>query len=212
MPTPGSRMAADERRQQILRIAVQLFSQRGFSGTTTREIAQAAGVSEAMVFRHFATKQDLYAAIIDYKACTSNIGNDPGERFGEAIGAKDDRAVFYNLALDILRHHEEDNHFMRLLLNSALEGHELAEMFFERYIVNFHQFLIDYVRERQRDGAFRSVNPAFVVRAFIGMTVHHSLINNLWDKKNRLLPASNEEAAKQFTEILLNGVKINAER
>ena len=86
-------MAGEERKLQILRVAVRLFSQRGFSGTTTREIAQAAGVSEAMVFRHFATKQELYAAILDHKACTSPMG-DPGELVADAIARKDDRAVF----------------------------------------------------------------------------------------------------------------------
>ena len=44
----GARMAGEERRLQILRLAMRLFSQRGFRGTTTKEIAQAAGVSEAM--------------------------------------------------------------------------------------------------------------------------------------------------------------------
>ncbi len=66
----GARMAGEERRLQILRVAVSLFSERGFRGTTTREIALAAGVSEAMVFRHFATKEELYAAILDHKACS----------------------------------------------------------------------------------------------------------------------------------------------
>jgi TetR/AcrR family transcriptional regulator len=42
---------------------MRLFSQRGFRGTTTKEIAVAAGVSEAMVFRHFANKEVLYSAI-----------------------------------------------------------------------------------------------------------------------------------------------------
>ena len=54
-------MAGDERRLQILRVAVTLFAHEGFRGTTTKKIAQAAGVSEAMVFRHFATKEELYA-------------------------------------------------------------------------------------------------------------------------------------------------------
>src|ERR1700681_2661655 len=70
IPSPlGARMAGDERRMQILGCAVRLFSQRGFRGTTTKEIAQAAGISEAMVFRHFATKEELYSAILDHKAC-----------------------------------------------------------------------------------------------------------------------------------------------
>src|ERR671933_1039454 len=65
----GGRMAGDERRLQIARVAMRLFSERGFRGTTTKEIAQAAGVSEAIIFRHFATKEELYTAIIDYKGC-----------------------------------------------------------------------------------------------------------------------------------------------
>ena len=58
--TNVARMAGEERHLQILRVAMSLFSQRGFRGTTTKEIALAAGVSEAMVFRHFATKEELY--------------------------------------------------------------------------------------------------------------------------------------------------------
>ena len=62
------RMPAEDRRQQIIDVAVQLFSQKGFRGTTTKEIALAAEVNEAIIFRHFATKRELYAAIMDRKA------------------------------------------------------------------------------------------------------------------------------------------------
>ena len=65
-----------------------------------------------------------------------------------------------------------------------------------------------YIAERQRDGAMVKIDPAIVVRAFIGMIVHHSLNNNLWDPKRRLLKISNEEAAKHFADILLNGISI----
>ena len=72
-------MAAEDRRHQILHVAVTLFSQRGFGGTTTKEIAQAAGVSEAMVFRHYATKQELYSAILDHKACSGRSDESGGD-------------------------------------------------------------------------------------------------------------------------------------
>ena len=87
LPAIGGRMAGEERRLQILRIAVRLFSQHGFRGTTTKEIAQAAGVSEAMVFRHFATKEELYTAILDHKACEGGI-EDPCELVAEAVRQK----------------------------------------------------------------------------------------------------------------------------
>ena len=105
--TGGSRMSAEERKLQILRVAVRLFSQRGFGGTTTKEIAQAAGVSEAMVFRHYATKQELYSAILDHKACSGDSMN-PEQMVAEALKQKDDRGVFEQLALGALDHHECD--------------------------------------------------------------------------------------------------------
>ena len=205
----GARMAAEDRKLQILRVAVSLFSQKGFGGTTTREIAQAAGVSEAMVFRHFATKQELYTAILDHKACSGDAMN-PEEMVAEALKLKDDRAVFEQLALGALTHHECDPEFQRLLLHSALEGHELAEMFFEKFIRRVYELLGNYIAERQRDGAMVEMDPSIIVRCFIGMIIHHSLNNNLWDPNRRLLKISNEDAARHFTDVLLNGISVDA--
>ena len=209
LPVAATRMAGEERRLQILRIAVRLFSQRGFRGTTTKEIAQAAGVSEAMVFRHFANKEELYTAILDHKACEGGIEN-PCELVADAVERKDDRAVFETLAFSALEHHEHDREFLRLLLHSALEGHELAQMFWDRNLLQIYEFLGAYIQERQRDGVFRPLEPKIVVRAFIGMIIHHSLNNNLWDPQRRLLNITNEEAAREFTEILLRGIRTNS--
>jgi len=200
-----SRMAAEDRRHQILHVAVTLFSQRGFGGTTTKEIAQAAGVSEAMVFRHYATKQELYSASLDHNACSGDQMN-PEEMVAEALKQKNDRAVFEQLALGALEHHERDPEFQRLLLHSALEKHELAEMFFEKFLRRVYELLGGYIAERQRDGAMIKIDPAIIVRAFIGMIIHHSLNNNLWDPERRLLNISNQEAARNFTDILLGGI------
>ncbi|HEV8204774.1 MAG TPA: helix-turn-helix domain-containing protein [Pyrinomonadaceae bacterium] len=201
----SARMAGEERRLQILAVAVRLFSQKGFRGTTTKEIAQAAGVSEAMVFRHFATKEELYAAILDHKACSGDRF-EPEEMASDGIQRKDDRAVFESLALGALNHHEKDPEFQRLLLHSALEKHELAQMFFDKFVRRVYEFLGGYIRERQREGALIEMDPAVVVRCFVGMVMHHSLNNNLWDPSRRLVNISNESAARDFTDILLNGI------
>ena len=206
---PGARMAGEERREQIVRVAVSLFSNHGFRGTTTKEIAHAAGISEAMVFRHFATKEELYAAILDHKACSGSGSFEPEDMASEAIKAKDDRGVFESLALGALNHHDEDPEFQRLLLYSALEKHKLAEMFFDGFVRKVYDFLGGYISERQREGALIEIDPAIVVRCFIGMVMHHSLNNNLWDPKHRLLNISNEAAAKHFTDVLLNGIAVN---
>ncbi len=58
--TPVTRMSAEERRDSILRAAVPLFAKYGFKGTTTRQIAEAAKVSEALLYRHFPGKDAIY--------------------------------------------------------------------------------------------------------------------------------------------------------
>jgi hypothetical protein len=93
------------------------------------------------------------------------------------------------------------------MMYSALEGHDLARVFVEGFITRFYEFLSEYIRQRQADGVFREVDPRVVVRAFIGMFVHHSLNNILWDKEQKLLKISNEEAAREFTTILLQGIR-----
>lgn len=207
----AARMTGEDRRLQILRVAMRLFSQRGFRGTTTKAIALASGVSEAMVFRHFATKKELYSAILDHKACLHET-MDPLSVVAPAVAAKDDRAVFEGLALDALNQHDCDPEFHRLLLHSALEEHELAQMFWEKFVKRVYALLGGYIRQRQRDGAFTKVDPLIVVRAFIGMIVHHSLNNNLWDRKRKLLRVSNQTAAREFTNILLCGVEVKGGR
>lgn len=205
---PG-RMPADLRREQILRTAVDLFSQRGFKGTTTKEIAKAAGVSEAIIFRHFATKDELYGAILDSKSCHDGLRRFPWEGntvLQEAIRTRDDFAVFYNIALEAMENHQKDVGFMRLLFYSALEEHQLADRFFADFVSRVYGFIGEYIRDRQEEGAMRDIEPRIVVRAFLGMLIHHSLNNILWDKQRRLLDISTEEAARNFAEIVLRGV------
>ncbi len=59
-----TRLDSDERRKAIVSAAVPLFARKGFAGTTTRELAEAAGISEALLFRHFPSKQSLYREIL----------------------------------------------------------------------------------------------------------------------------------------------------
>ncbi|HKX83387.1 MAG TPA: TetR/AcrR family transcriptional regulator, partial [Pyrinomonadaceae bacterium] len=174
-----------------------------------KEIAQSVGVSEAMLFRHFATKDKLYAAILDDKVSQNGNHKFPwegDEALLAAMRVKDDFTVFYTMAYRALEKHQSDQGFLRLLLYSALEGHNLAEAFFRDFVSQIYTFLGNYIKERQADGVMREVDPRIVVRAFMGMMIHHSLNNILWDKRRHILEISNEEAARNFAEILLRGV------
>ncbi len=198
------RLSAEDRRRQIVQAAIELFARKGFDGTTTREIAQAANVSEALIFRHFPTKHDLYRAIIDHKMkeCSRSFR----EELWEAMAHRDDRAFFTRLAEEILRIYREDPDFMRLMLFSALEKHELSRMVYETHVAEMFQELAAYISRRVRERAFRAVNPRVAARAFVGMVAHHALVRELFDPAGHLLKIEDHTAARAFATIFLEGV------
>ena len=64
--TTAVRMPAAERRQALIDTAIKVFSEGSYHGTTTAEIARAAGISEPILYRHFASKRELYLAALDH--------------------------------------------------------------------------------------------------------------------------------------------------
>ncbi|HEY3743610.1 MAG TPA: TetR/AcrR family transcriptional regulator, partial [Bryobacteraceae bacterium] len=105
------RLSATERREAIIQSAIRLFSEKGFRGTTTRELAAAVGVSEPVIYDHFATKKDLYAAIIESKS--QQVADDIDCNWDGR--GDDDRSAFLTLGRMIWRWHEDDHTLMRLL-------------------------------------------------------------------------------------------------
>jgi AcrR family transcriptional regulator len=61
----AARLSADERKQAIVDAVRDVFAEKGFDGSTTRELAKAAGVSEALLYKHFPSKESLYTAMLD---------------------------------------------------------------------------------------------------------------------------------------------------
>ena len=177
-----ARISAENRHQQILAVATDLFARQGFAGTTTRQVAERAGVTEALIFRHFPRKQDLYWAVLEYKCRATDrhaqlrgmLRNGPG-----------DEAVFASIAEDILRRNTEDTTLGRLLLFSALEQHKLSQRFFRTHIAESYEILARYIRERIRKGEFRRVDPLLAARGFLGMVVYHFLIQELFGAKHQ---------------------------
>jgi AcrR family transcriptional regulator len=202
-PKPAPRMAAEDRREQIIEVAVRLFSQKGFRGATTKEIASAAGVNEAIIFRHFSTKSELYAAIIDRKANSAAM-KALRSALAEAMERGDDRGVFETLAFHVLEFHERDDTAMRLLLYSALEGHELAEMITRNHILKTHQQLAEYVKKRMAEGVFRRMDPMVAVRGFMGMVIGQVMNKKFFLCAGRqTLNIPNRQAAEAFTDLFL---------
>ena len=196
---PGS-----EIRQQILKTAIRLFAQKGFRGTTTREIALAAGVNEVTIFRHFASKQELYTAILEIKSSEAGLTSWLVDlaKFAER---RDDTGLFLFAATNILAHYKRDADFLALKLYSSLEGHELAQKYRELQICPLFRFLRDYIVSRQREGAFNRCNPDIAVQAFIGSVYNHAVC--LHFSEVDFIKLTQEETAREFTEVFLGGMR-----
>lgn len=173
----ASRLTASHRRQQILDVAWGLFARKGYQGATTREIAQQAGVNEALLFRHFPSKENLYWTLIE--ELSSVRGRQ--QRVEEILEKEgNDQAVFRAIAREFLKRDERARELTRLLWFSALENHELSARFFDTVVADCYEALAVYIRRRIRQGAFRKCDPLLAARGFVGMVVYHYLIQELF--------------------------------
>ncbi len=135
MVKPAVKLSSDERRTAIIQAVRKVFAERGFHGTTTKALADAANVSEALLFKHFPNKEALYAAMqlfccnesdpekIDriraLEPCTSTLVLIVHMMVARTVGTEPLSQE------DAVAHH-------RLMLRSMIEDGEFARLFYER--------------------------------------------------------------------------------
>jgi len=202
-PPRRARLSSAERRAAIVAGALRVFSERGFRGATTRELAAAGGVSEPVLYEHFGSKRDLYRAIIELK---SREGMEQAAALLSPYAeAGDDRGFFRAAAVMLLERYEREPVYARLLLHLAVDGDELAGLFYQRQILANHKLVAAYITRRVRAHAFRKVDPALATRAFLSMPVHHSMLRLFFN--DRFVKTGNKRIAEEMASIFLKGVR-----
>jgi TetR/AcrR family transcriptional regulator len=209
VPQPGSppdrrRLSSDDRRRQLIRTAISLFSRHGFSGTRTKDIAAVCGVSEAILFRHFATKEDLYRAILDEQQQES--GTEEWLREMRRLADRREDAGFIRcLVAQILKSFRENTPFHRLMMFAALDGHALAGMFHERVGRPPYEFLRAYFETRQKEGVFRQCDPGVAVLMAVSAAKSFGMGKYMFSIP--MLPLTDEQVADQITTLVLDGIR-----
>ncbi len=198
----STRMTGQERRQAIIEAAVKLFSERGFRGVTTREIAAEVGVTEPVLYQHFPSKRDLYRAMIERKIEQSGTLFDRFHTICQSNHAP--REFFIGLGMLIVDWHLADSSFLRLMIHARLEGNELTEIVHERMFENYHQTLMDAVARQMKSEPYREVDPEIAAYAFCSMISHHCLHLVLF--KHCVPVQSNEEIVQSMVDIFLHGI------
>jgi TetR/AcrR family transcriptional regulator len=198
------RMSATDRQRQLLEVALNVFSRRGFKGATTKEIAAAAGVAEAVIFQHFPSKEALYSAVLDLHL---DAGDEQKwiEEISDCMERDDDEGVFRSFVHHLLHSYRCNTLIQRVILFAALEGHEqgLARMH-QQFAPVFERFM-EYIVRRQREGALLDCDPHAILIGFGGIAHQYGMITQIFRAPAPDVP--DEEMAQLFTRILLHGVR-----
>ena len=145
----ATRLPAEERKAAVLSCACGIFSTGSYRGTTTAEIARQAGVTEPVLYRHFASKRDLYLAVLEdswgrLRAMWQQaVDDEPDARFwvaamGQAyFAAKDPKVLCAELWVQALTEASDDAEIRRFL------GKQMREV---------HDFVSDVIRRSQEAG------------------------------------------------------------
>lgn len=196
------RMSSDERKKQILDIALDIFAQKGFSGARTREIAELAGISETLIYRHFKTKEDLYAAALHHLFGSHPMHSD----MNGPLECTDDEEVFFQLALHMLKHTAKDPRIIRLHLFQLLDGQTGSNIEGRSEDRKTLAMLAEYIANRSREGVFVQQDPECMARLFhymVYMAVTDAQMN-LWGQRFETSP---EKMARTLSQTFLNGLR-----
>ena len=132
-------------RQQILDAALRLFSERGFSRTTVRDIARAANITDAAIYYHFESKQELLEALVEERGFLTSLQN--LERV-EAQMPLDEMVLW--MAASAVNLMDANRDFLRLITIEGLGGDDAALAQYSR-LLNLWEDALTTVLKRYED-------------------------------------------------------------
>jgi TetR/AcrR family transcriptional regulator len=198
------RLSRGERRQQILDVAIKLFARKGFNGTRTREIAEMAGISEALLFQFFRSKEELFKATLEELYRPHTVLHTIEEKMEE----KDDYSNFKDFALHMIKHYRKNPRIVRLSIFGALEYPKLVEMYHGggETPQSGEELLANYIQQRIDKGIFKKVNAQVAAQLFLD-SIDFYIINQELFKAKTKTSVSDEEIVDTFVRIYLDGLR-----
>lgn len=121
MPAPGTTVKSDERRRAVLQAAVDCFARRGLYGTTTHQIADAAGISQPYIYRLFSTKEALFVGAVEF---VSDLLADALSAQAAMVSPDAPAADALRAARDAYTSLIEDRSVMMFLMHANCAAHE----------------------------------------------------------------------------------------
>jgi AcrR family transcriptional regulator len=178
--------------QRILDAAAHLFSEKGYSGTTTRDIARLAHVNECSVFRLFQTKEELFWAALGAQLGQVQLSPELQQRLDEDWPPE---RVMPLLMEFLVRTAAEKTEVIRLINVSLLEMRPQAEVMHQKLMLPILQVLVGYLSRCMQRGLMRQVDPALTAISLVAAMMSHDGLFQLLHGLIRPYTSSNEAVA-----------------
>ncbi|MGC7872788.1 TetR family transcriptional regulator [Desulfosporosinus sp. SYSU MS00001] len=193
-----SKKTVEERRQDILEAALKVFSENGYKGATTAEIARQAGVAEGTIFRHFATKKELLTAVLEPKIVEGLIVLDQEKR--ESSPEEFFRCFLKN-RLELM---QENAGLFRLMFAEAQYHSEVREALFHGILGPGIGLIKPWFDKGIAQGVFKPLPLIPTMRSFMGMAMFYGVFGFLFP--NLSPERTIDEAADHIAELFLHGL------
>jgi len=196
------RLPASQRRQQILDVALELFAERGYSATSTRLLAQRLGVSEALIFRYFATKRDILLALIssprlqDLEGEVARIAKDP---------SLDLEARWVSGIAALLRYLRRNQSYFRIIYDEAQRDRTVASAYLEQILARMGETMAGHFQGSINRGEYRHLNPGLLSLAVFG-TVFNLVVVKDWLHIQDGQQLDEEQTARELASMFLHGI------
>ena len=148
----SARLPSEERRRAIVEAVRGVFAQKGFHGTKTRELAKAAGVSEALIYKHFPSKKSLYTAMLDASAQGPAF-----EQFNRILGLQPSVATLVVMVHFTIAHYAHNHDANKMAMNtlmarSLLEDGEFARLTYEKFAAAWRRKFVACLKQAVKSG------------------------------------------------------------
>jgi|SRR6187402_139595 len=196
-------MKSPERRIQLIEAATTLFAENGFSGTTTREIARAAGVTEAMIFRHFENKESLYKIVIEEYVGRSRRPEWHAE-MRRCMDANDDIELLKKLIGYVIEAYRSDPMMQRLIIFATLEGYHREADRACHLPKPLLKEVVAYISRRQQEGVFVAMDPLGMFQTIFGMARSFAVGRYVYKLKE--ISMTDDQATEMFLAFTMRSV------
>jgi AcrR family transcriptional regulator len=197
---------ASRTRQQILQAAAEVFTAQGYSGATTRRIAETARVSELTLFRHFGTKKNLFLETIRQNSALPSIEMAlAGQMSGDP--RQDLTLIGVQLLKTLIQRRE-------VILMTFYEAERLPEL--RQIIVQVpkaqRRLLAGYLFHLTEQGLIKTTNIEISAQAFLGMLFAYAVYQGLEKEISIQDESEIRSIVEVFVDIFLEGILVQDEQ